>query len=107
MAGYDTVSRRFPRFGLSARLFSGHGGRRDGTGKSFDFVPRFLVITRKVNQENDSGWIVCEAGGVNTMQTDPSLNSAVTGNTVKWYHTYNAQYQLNYNPHIYYYVAIG
>lgn len=94
---------------IATGSYTGTGtyGASNPCSLTFGFVPRFLAITRKVNQENDSGWIVCEAGGLNTMQTNPSLNSAVTGNTVKWYHTYNAQYQLNYNPHIYYYVAIG
>ncbi|MCI8525598.1 MAG: hypothetical protein HFF17_06675 [Oscillospiraceae bacterium] len=94
---------------IATGSYTGTGtyGASNPCSLTFDFVPRFLAITRKVNQENDSGWIVCEAGGLNTMQTNPSLNSAVTGNTVKWYHTYNAQYQLNYNLYIYYYVAIG
>lgn len=86
---------------------TGTHGASNPCSLTFDFVPKFVFVTRGLYSglfDNSNG-VVLKVGA--TALVGKSLTISIDGFTIKWYNGESADYQLNRNGDTYSYVAIG
>ncbi|MBQ7974359.1 MAG: hypothetical protein IJ300_01550 [Clostridia bacterium] len=79
---------------------------------TFDFVPKFVIVTKRGNTNATSGgaFIWINPGSTLNFHNDGSnywCHPSLDGTTLSWYNTEGAVYQLNSSSYEYYYFAAG